>query len=96
VIDLFNTTRWQARKVLEMRGRLETGNDLLAEVEAKTARAYPVAAGDLITLQHRKAGTEARTYLVREATDGPAAEATGTPGTEPEKRTFTLQEWNQD
>ena len=93
VIDLFNTTRWQARKVLETRAKLETGNDLMAEVETKTALTYPVMAGDLITVSHRKVGPAPRTYLVREATDGAAAEATGTLGAEPENRVFTLQEW---
>lgn len=93
VINLFNTTRWQARKVLEARARLETGNDLLAEVEAKMAKTYPVVAGDLVSVQHRKIGPVARNYLVREATDGSVAEATGSRGSEPEMRTFTLQEW---
>jgi PA14 domain len=93
VIDLFNTTRWQARKVLRMRAKLETGNDLMAEVEAKMARTYPVTAGDLITVAHRKVGPVPRTYLVREATDNAVAEASGSQGEEPEKRKFTLQEW---
>lgn len=93
VVDLFNTTRWQARKVLQMRAKLETGNDLMAEVEAKTARTYPVTAGDLITVAHRKVGQVSRTYLVREATDNAVAEVSGAESTEPEKRTFTLQEW---
>jgi hypothetical protein len=93
VIDLFNTTRWQARKVLEMRAKLETGNDLMAEVEAKTALTYPVMAGDLVTVEHRKIGPTPRTYLVREATDGAVAESSGGQSTEPETRTFTLQEW---
>jgi hypothetical protein len=93
VINLFNTTRWQARKVLEMRAKLETGNDLMAEVEAKTALTYPLVAGDLVTVEHRKVGPAPRVYLVREATDGAVAEASGGLTTEPEKRTFTLQEW---
>lgn len=93
VINLFNTTRWQARKVLQMRAKLETGNDLMAEVEAKTATTYPLVAGDLVTVQHRKIGPASRTYLVREATDGAVPEASGGLATEPEKRTFTLQEW---
>lgn len=93
VINLFNTTRWQALKVLQMRAKLETGNDLLAEVESKLAKTYPVVAGDLVSVQHRKIGPTPRNYLVREATDGAVAEASGTLGAEPEKRTFTLQEW---
>lgn len=93
VINLFNTTRWQALKVLQMRARLETGNDLLAEIESKLAKTYPVVAGDLVTVQHRKIGPAARNYLVREATDGAVAEASGALGAEPEMRTFTLQEW---
>lgn len=94
VIDLFNTTRWQARKVLEMRAKLETGNDLMAEVEAKMALTYPLVAGDLVTVEHRKIGPTSRTYLVREATDGAVAEASGTQTIEPEKRSFILQEWS--
>lgn len=93
VINLFNNTRWQARKVLEMRARLETGNDLMAEVEGKMALTYPLVAGDLVTVEHRKIGPAPRTYLVREATDGAVAEASGGLTTEPENRTFTLQEW---
>ena len=93
MINLFNTTRWQALKVLQMRAKLETGNDLLAEVESKLAKTYPVVAGDLVSVQHRKIGPTARNYLVREATDGAVAEASGTLGAEPEMRTFTLQEW---
>lgn len=89
VIDLFNTTRWRARKVLEMRAKIETRNDLLADVTAAMAKTYPIVAGDLITVQHRKIGVTGRDYLVREATDGGTQEN----GTAVENRTFVLQEW---
>lgn len=93
VINLYNTTRWQALKVLKMRARLETRNDLLAEVEAKMAKTYPVVAGDLVRVEHRKIAGGYRNYLVREATDGAVAEAAPGQGAEPEMRSFTLQEW---
>lgn len=96
VVDLFNTTRWQALKVLKTRARLETGNDLMCEIGAKMAKSYTVMPGDLVSIAHRKSGETPRNYLVREATDGGSAEASGSPGTETESRTFTLQEWPEE
>lgn len=96
VVDQFNTTRWQAMKVLQTRARLETGNDLMCEIGSKMAKTYSVMPGDLVTVTHRKTGVDPRYYLVREATDGAAAEASGGLGTEPESRTFTLQEWPEE
>ncbi len=92
-VPMFNTTRWQARKILETRAKLEVGNGLLAEVSAKAAKTYPIVAGDVITATHRKTGETARNYLVREAIDGGVSEGSETQSTDVEKRTFTLQEW---
>ncbi len=94
IVNLYNTTRWQARKVLQTRAKLETGNDLLADVESKMSKSYPVIAGDLITVEHRKIGESPRSFLVREAIDKGVPESTRTQTNEPEKRIFTLQEWS--
>lgn len=92
-VPMFNTTRWQAKKILETRAKLEVGNGLLAEVTAKAAKTYPIVAGDVITATHRKTGDSPRNYLVREAIDGGVSEGSETQDTDVEKRTFTLQEW---
>jgi PA14 domain len=93
VIDLYNTTRWQAKKVLLMRSKLEVEYDITTEVSAKTAKTYPVIAGDLVTVTHRKLGIDPRLFLVREAVDVTVAEASGDQGKDSEKRTFILQNW---
>lgn len=94
VVPLYNTTRWQARKILQTRARLEVGNDLLADVEAKMSKTYPILAGDLITATHRKIGASSKNYLVREAVDKGVAESKQIQGSEPEARSFVLQEWS--
>lgn len=96
VINLYNTTRWRARKVLQTRMKLEVGNDMLVEIEAKLAKTYPILAGDLIPVTHRKIGEESRNYLVIKAVDKGVQESTRTQTTEPEGRSFILQEWNED
>lgn len=94
VVELFNMTRWQARKVLQTRAKLEVGNDLLCEFSGYGARSYQVVPGDMVTLDHRKIGGSPRTYLVREAVDSAVAEAKYLKGAEIEKRKFKVQEWS--
>ena len=93
VIELYNMTRWQARKVLETRAKLEVGSDLLCEFTGYGAKTYPVIPGDLVTVDHRKISGDPRTFLVREAVDSAVPEATGSTQTV-ENRSFKLQEWN--
>lgn len=93
-ISLFNTTRWQALKILNLRATLDHTNDLLWEAEGLMGKTYPVIAGDIITATHRKIGISARDYLVTEAIDKGIPESSGVQGGEPEKRIFTLKEWN--
>lgn len=92
IINLFNTTRWRARKILQMRAKLDFENRMFAELEAKQSKSYPIVAGDVITVDHRKLSS-ATTFLVREAVDRSTADIGGGQGTEAESRTFTLQEW---
>lgn len=94
IVNLYNTTRWRARKVLAMRAKLETRNDLLADAAAQAAKTYSVVPGDLITVQHRKVGALPKNFLVKEATDGGVSESSNTQGTETEAREFVLQEWD--
>lgn len=93
VVDLFNMTRWQARKVLEMRAKIEVGNSIFAEVQASTARTYPIIAGDLGTVKHRKLGSDPVPFLVAEASDAAVAEGGTQQGTQPEHRVLTMQQW---
>jgi hypothetical protein len=93
-VTLYNMTRWQARKVLQMRAKLEVEYDLVLEIEGKTAKTYPVVAGDVITVSHRKINGDPADYLVREVTESGVSEATGEQGKDPESRTFVLQNWN--
>lgn len=93
VVNLYNTTRWQARKVIQVRAKLEVGNYLIGDIESKMSKTYPVMPGDLINVEHRKLGAGSRVCLVRSATDKAVAESTRQQTTEPEKRVFTIQEW---
>lgn len=93
VIDLFNCTRWQARKVLQTRAKLEVGGDLMPEFQSLGAKSYSVLQGDVVTLGHRKITGEPRTYLVRDALDSPITESAKI-SQAVEKRTFKLQEWS--
>lgn len=94
VVNLYNTTRWRARKILKTRAALELGNDLLADVTTKMALTYPITAGDLITVTHRKIGGGARNYLVKQTVDSGVAESDDTQSDKPEERKLVLQEWN--
>ncbi|MEZ5421858.1 MAG: PA14 domain-containing protein [Pyrinomonadaceae bacterium] len=93
VIDLYNTTRWQARKVIEMRAKLEATDDLYLEAQTSMAKTYPIVAGDLVTASHRKLGLTASTYLVREATDHAVSETSRQQSDQAEMRTLILQGW---
>jgi hypothetical protein len=93
VINLYNTTRWRARKVLQTRAKLETRNDLVAEVKTKMAQTYSICAGDLISVQHRKLGDTTVNCLVKEAIDGGVAETNENQGADIESRQFVIQEW---
>jgi hypothetical protein len=93
-VALYNMTRWQARKVLQMRAKLEVEYDLMLEIEGKMAKTYPVVTGDRLTVSHRKINADPADYLVREATESGVREATGEKEKDPEKRTFVLQNWN--
>lgn len=94
VVDLYNTTRWQARKVLAMKAKLEVGYDLVSEVETKLPKTYSVVIGDVLTMSHRKIDGDPREYLVREIVESGSPEATEDKGPTVEKRTIVLQEWN--
>lgn len=93
VVPLYNSTRWQARKVLLTQSKLEVGNDLIATAKCKTSLTYPVIAGDKITVTHRKTGNDPIDYLVREAIDHGVSESEQLQTQEAEKRTFILQQW---
>ncbi|MBS1793347.1 MAG: hypothetical protein JSS81_05805 [Acidobacteria bacterium] len=93
VVNCFNTTRWQARKILQTLIKLEATNGLIADIESKMSKSYPVMPGDLINVQHRKLGGSSRVCLVRSATDKAVAEVTRQQATDAEKRAFTVQEW---
>lgn len=92
--NLFNTTRWQAIKILTTRAKLNFGNGILADVISPMAKCYPIVAGELITLQHRKVGVTPKTFLVRQAVDKGISERNGSQGEDVEKRSFVVQEWS--
>lgn len=92
IIPLFNMTDWQALKVLAMRAKLEVDKDLLNEFECDEAKSYPVLAGDVVTINHRKIGTT-KNYLIREATDRADNVSRGS-AAEPARRYFKAQEWS--
>lgn len=94
IVNLYNCTRWQARKILETRAKLETGGGLIAEIKSVSAKTYSVMPGDLVSVEHRKVGETARDYLVKEAVDKAVSESAGSQGTQIENRTFIVQEWS--
>jgi hypothetical protein len=94
LVELFNTTRWQARKVLQTRAMLEIGNGLFTDITCKNAKSYPIIAGDVGTVTHTKLGHDPITVLVREATDKAVSETGRQQGKEIEQRVFTTQEWS--
>lgn len=93
VIDLYNMTRWQARKILQTQAKLDVGNNLIVEFNGIGAKTYPAVPGALIPIDHRKIG-ETRNFLIREATDSGVKESARTQSGEIEKRTFRVQEWS--
>ena len=94
--NLYTTTRWRALKNLKTRAALDYGNDLLADVRTPMALSYPITAGDLITVTHRKIGASPRTYLVKSAPEPGVAESNDTQGAETEMRKLVLQEWTNE
>lgn len=88
VIDLFNMTRWQARKVLKYIVNRAAKNDLFCESNA-SALSYQVIAGDVLALTHSLADVEDKEFMVIEATDASPEETA-------DVRWFKLQEWNPD
>jgi PA14 domain. len=92
IVDLFATTRWQARKLLAAKAKFEYENRLLADIISPMSKSYPIIAGDLITVQHRKLGPTPKEFLVRKSIDKGVAEGRGQ-GKDIEKRMFVVQEW---
>lgn len=88
ILDLYNTTRWRARKILQTRAKFEYSNDLRNTLLSPNAKSYVVMPGDLISVKHRKIGTLARDYLVIDAKDKTTTDS----GVE--MREFTIQEWD--
>ena len=93
VVNLFNTNRWQAKKLLDIKAKFDYQKRLLADIVSPTAKCYPVTSGDLITVQHRKLGVNPITMLVRKSVDKGISEKRGQ-GKEIEKRTFLVQNWS--
>jgi hypothetical protein len=87
VIDLYNMTRWQARKVLKYIVERIAGKDLFVEFNG-SALAYQVIAGDVVTLTHSLGGEhiEDKEFMVIEAHDK-------SPEDTADERYFKLQEW---
>lgn len=92
-VPLYNTTRWQARKLLEAKAKLEYANPLLADIIAPMAKSYPIIAGDLITVTHRKTNNVPTVFLVRKSVDKGISENRGQ-GKDIESRQFVVQEWS--
>lgn len=93
VLNLFNTTRWQARKVLALRSKLEITSDIIAYAQGAMAKTYQLIPGDIGTISHRKLGVDPVSFLVVEAVDKAVAESQNRQGEQPEQRQFTLQNW---
>jgi hypothetical protein len=87
VVDLGNMTRWQARKILQTRAKLEMARGIRCEFESPAAKAYQPMNGGIVTVNHRKLGG-AKSCLILEANDKQRSE------TETSKRKFTVQEWS--
>lgn len=94
-VPLYNTTRWQARKLLVAKAKFDYENRIIAEIASPMAKSYEVVAGDLITVQHRKLGDSPRTVLVRKSVDRGISEIRNQQGKEIEKRIFTVQDWSE-
>lgn len=93
VVELYNTTRWQARKILQTRAKLEVGNNLSSTFDGYGATTYSVIAGDLVSINHRKIGAS-KNYLVLEATDKGMSNSSRFRSNDVYKRTFRVQEWS--
>lgn len=85
VIDLYNQTRFQARKVLQYIVDRTARKDLFVEFNA-SALAYQVVAGDIVTLTHSLADIENKEFIVIEAVDQSPEETA-------DVRYFKLAEW---
>lgn len=94
VVELYNTNRWQARKILQTRAKLEVGNNLLLEFQGYGATTFKVMQSDLTTITHRKLGGSSKNYLVIEATDSGVSESSRLQKNDGDKRTFRVQEWS--
>lgn len=86
VINVANTTRWQARKILQHRAKLEMARGIVCNFDGNGARTYPPMNGSLVTINHRKTGAP-KTFLVADAVNKGSAD-----GTIP-NRNFKVQEW---
>lgn len=86
VINLGNMTRWQARKCLQMRAKLEMARGIKVEFESLMSKTWQPMPGTLATLDHRKFG-DPRQFLVIEANDKRSNDK------EPQRRIFKLQEF---
>lgn len=93
VVPLYSNTRWRIKKLLDTQAALELGNDLLADAETLMAKTYPITAGDLVSVTHRKVGASARNFLVRKTADAGVAESSDTQSDKLETRNLVLQEW---
>lgn len=93
-IELYNTTRWQAKKLLEAKAKFEYENRIIADIVSPTAKSYPVMSGDFISVQHRKLGKDPKDFLVRKSVDKGVSESRKQ-GKEIEKRIFTIQDWSE-
>jgi hypothetical protein len=87
IFDLFNMTRWQARKVLKYIVDRAARKDLFVEFNG-SALTYQVIAGDVVTLTHSLGGEhiEDKEFMVIEASDASPEDTADT-------RSFKLQEW---
>lgn len=86
IVTMSNATRWQARKILAFRSRLEIMRGINCTFDAPVARAYPPMPGSIVTVNHRKIGTP-KTFLVIDAINKPSG------GKDVSNRAFNLQEW---
>jgi hypothetical protein len=87
-IDLQNTTRYQAEKVLNEVVKREVDLDLFAEFEGMSST-FAVLPGDLVSITHTLPNWSNKTFLVLEAADLSGEETAG-------NRKFTVQEYALD
>lgn len=97
VIQMFNTTHWQAFKVLNMRAKLDADRfPQTYEIKTTMAKSYKVIAGDLVEVSHRKISADRapRTCLVTEVINAGVQENQVTTVVSTEPRTLILKEFN--